>query len=132
MDDKGGMGTLRAGDNGFTCRPDNPATPGPDPTCGDQASMAWMHAIMTHASPHAGRVGLMYMLAGGTDASNTDPYSQKPSKADHWIKTGRHVMIAGADSAFYEAYRKNPDPDKSKPYAMWAGTPHQHLLVPVK
>ena len=132
MDDKGGMRTLRAGDNGFTCLPDNPATPGPDPMCVDQASMTWMHALMTHAAPPPGKVGLMYMLAGGTDASNTDPYSQKPSKADHWIKTGPHVMIAGADSAFYDAYPKNADPDTSKPYVMWAGTPYQHLMVPVK
>src|SRR3984893_19362781 len=32
-DPKGGMRTLRKGSNGFTCMPDNPATPGPDPMC---------------------------------------------------------------------------------------------------
>jgi hypothetical protein len=132
MDAKGGMRTLREGTNGFTCMPDEPSTPGPDPMCVDKASMDFLHAMMTHATPPAGKVGLMYMLEGGTDASNTDPYSKQPSAADHWIKTGPHLMIAGADAAFYDAYPKNPDPDTSQPYVMWAGTPYQHLMVPVK
>jgi hypothetical protein len=131
-DAKGEMRTLKTGTNGFTCMPDVPTTPGPDPMCLDKASMDWVHALMTKTAPPAGKVGLMYMLAGGTDASNTDPYSQKPSKADHWIKTGPHVMIAGADAAFYGQYPKSADPDTSAPYVMWAGTPYQHLMVPVK
>jgi len=129
MDGKGGMRTLRDGSNGFTCMPDEPSTPGPDPMCVDAASMDFLHALMTRGAPPAGHVGLMYMLAGGTDASNTDPYSTKPSAKDHWIKTGPHLMIGGADKAFYDAYA---DPDTSRPYVMWAGTPYQHLMVPVK
>lgn len=34
----GKMRTLREGSNGFTCMPDNPATPGPDPMCMDAAA----------------------------------------------------------------------------------------------
>ncbi len=132
MDEKGNMRTLRAGSNGFTCMPDEPSTPGPDPMCLDKASMEWVHALMSHAAPPKGKAGLMYMLAGGTDASNTDPYSTKPSRADHWIQTGPHLMLAGADDAFYAQYPKDADPDTSKPYVMWAGTPYQHLMVPVK
>ena len=132
MDAKGGMRTLRAGTNGFTCLPDNPETPGPDPMCADKASMEWMHAMMTHATPPAAKAGLMFMLAGGTDASNTDPYAAKPTASNHWIKTGPHVMIAGADTAFLEQFPKSEDPDTSVPYVMWAGTPYQHLMVPVK
>lgn len=132
MDAKGQMRTLRAGTNGFTCLPDNPETPGPDPMCVDKASMDWMNAMMSKATPAAGKVGLMYMLAGGTDASNTDPYAAKPTASNHWIKTGPHLMIAGADAAFYDAYPKSADPDTSRPYVMWAGTPYQHLMVPVK
>jgi hypothetical protein len=132
MDAKGGMRTLRPGTNGFTCMPDEPSTPGPDPMCLDKTSMDWVHALMTHATPEAGKVGLMYMLAGGTDASNTDPYSTKPSNADHWISTGPHLMIAGADAAFYQAYPRSADPDTTVPYVMWAGTPYEHLMVPVK
>lgn len=132
MDGKGGMRTLRDGSNGFTCMPDEPSTPGPDPMCVDAASMDFLHALLTKGTPPSGKVGLMYMLAGGTDASNTDPFSAKPSTKDHWIKTGPHLMIAGADSAFYDAYPKDPDPDTSRPYVMWAGTPYRHLMVPVK
>ena len=33
----GKMRTLRQGSNGFTCMPDNPTTPGPDPMCMDKA-----------------------------------------------------------------------------------------------
>jgi hypothetical protein len=87
---------------------------------------------MTNTAPPSGHVGLMYMLEGGTDASNTDPFSKKPSASEHWIKTGPHLMIAGADAAFYDAYPKLADPDTSQPYVMWAGTPYQHLMVPVK
>ncbi|SJM28187.1 exported hypothetical protein [Mesorhizobium delmotii] len=44
MDEKGAMRTLREGTNGFWCMPDNPATPGPDPMCGDANSMEWAMA----------------------------------------------------------------------------------------
>jgi hypothetical protein len=74
----------------------------------------------------------MYMLAGGTDASNTDPYAKKPTSANHWIKTGPHVMIVGADASFYDAYPKSADPDTKSPYVMWAGTPYQHLMAPIR
>ena len=131
MEADGKMRTLRKGTNGFTCMPDNPATPGPDPMCMDANAMEWAHAWMSHQTPPAGKVGFMYMLAGGTDASNTDPYAQKPESNNHWIKTGPHVMIVGADANFYDAYPKNPDPDTSQPYVMWAGTPYQHLMAPV-
>ncbi|MEI7037048.1 hypothetical protein [Fulvimonas yonginensis] len=131
MDANGKMRTLRQGSNGFTCIPDAPATPGPDPMCADKAAMGWVNAWLNHTTPPAGTVGFMYMLEGGTDASNTDPYATKP-KGEHWIKTGPHVMVVGADSAFYDQYPKNADPDTGAPYVMWAGTPYQHLMVPVR
>lgn len=131
-DEKGQMRMLRESTNGFTCMPDAPTTPGPDPMCMDKAAMEWVHAMITKSPPPAGKVGLMYMLAGGTDASNTDPYAAAPAANNHWIKTGPHLMIAGADAAFYDVYPKDADPDTSRPYVMWAGTPYQHLMVPVK
>lgn len=132
MDHDGNMRTLREGTNNFTCMPDNPATPGPDPMCMDQAAWEWAGAWMTHQNPPAGKVGFMYMLAGGTDASNTDPYATEPTATNHWVKTGPHIMIVGADPSFYDAYPKGADPDTSTPYVMWAGTPYQHLMAPVK
>jgi hypothetical protein len=132
MEAHGKMRTLRQGTNGFTCMPDNPATPGPDPMCMDKNSMEWVGAWVEHKSPPAGKVGFMYMLAGGTDASNTDPYAEKPAPNNNWIKTGPHVMIVGADASFYDTYPKSAKPDTSMPYVMWAGTPYQHLMVPIK
>ena len=132
MNTDGTMRTLRKGTNGFTCMPDNPATPGPDPMCMDKAAMQWAMAWVGHKTPPAGAMGFMYMLAGGTDASNTDPYAAKPSASNHWIKTGPHVMIVGADASFYDMYPKSADPDTSVPYVMWAGTPYMHLMIPIK
>lgn len=128
----GSMRNVRAGSNGFTCMADNPATPGPDPMCLDAAAMEWAGAWMGHKAPIAGKIGFMYMLSGGTDASNTDPYALKPTASNHWVKTGPHVMIVGADPAFYDMYPKSADPDTSVPYVMWAGTPYQHLMIPIK
>lgn len=132
MEADGAMRTLRKGTNGWTCMPDNPATPGPDPMCLDKNAMDWAGAWMSHKEPAAGKVGFMYMLAGGTDASNTDPFATGPTKTNHWIKTGPHVMVVGADASFYDSYPKGADPDTSMPYVMWAGTPYQHLMAPVK
>jgi hypothetical protein len=132
MDANGKMRTLHEGKNGFTCMPDNPATPGPDPMCMDKTSLDWANAWIAHKKPASGKVGFMYMLAGGTDASNTDPYATKPSSTNHWVKTGPHVMVVGADASFYDMYPKGADPDTSVPYVMWAGTPYQHLMIPIK
>ena len=128
----GKMRTLREGTNGFTCMPDNPATPGPDPMCMDKAAWEWAGAWMSHKAPASGKIGFMYMLSGGTDASNTDPYAAKPEAGNHWVKTGPHTMIVGAESSFYDMYPKGADPDTSVPYVMWPGTPYQHLMIPVK
>ena len=132
MEADGKMRTLKAGANGFSCMPDNPVTPGPDPMCMDKNAMEWVHAWVGHQPPAAGKVGLMYMLAGGTDASNTDPFASKPEAGNNWIETGPHIMIVGADASFYGSYPKDTKPDTSQPYVMWAGTPYQHLMAPVK
>ena len=132
MDAGGKMRTLRKGTNAFTCMGDNPETPGPDPMCMDKNAMEWLHAYLKREKPQVGKVGFMYMLAGGTDASNTDPYAKAPTTANHWIKTGPHVMVVGADPGFYESYPKKADPDTASPYVMWAGTPYQHLMAPVE
>src|SRR5450759_502367 len=58
-DPKGGMRTLRKGTNGFTCMPDNPETPGPDPMCWDKNASDWIDAYLNHKTPPAGKVGLM-------------------------------------------------------------------------
>ena len=75
----GQMRIVRDGTNGWWCMPDSPATPGPDPMCGDANAMEWAMAWIGHKEPPAGKVGFIYMLAGGTDASNTDPFATGPT-----------------------------------------------------
>lgn len=130
MDAAGKMTTLRAGTNGFTCMPDNPATPGPDPMCMDKNAMEWTAAWVGKKTPPAEQPGVMYMLAGGTDASNTDPYATEPTKGGDWIKTGPHLMIVGSAKAL-AGYPSGEMPDTAAPYVMWAGTPFAHLMIPV-
>jgi hypothetical protein len=125
----GAMRVVRKGSGGFTCMPDNPATPGPDPMCLDKNAMAWAEAWMGHKPPPQ-KVGFMYMLAGGTDASNTDPFAKAPTKTNHWVKTGPHVMIVGAPEILAD-YPAKADPDTTQPYVMWPGTPYAHLMIPV-
>jgi hypothetical protein len=126
----GAMTTLRQGSNGWTCMPDSPATPGPDPMCFDANAAKWVAAWVGHKPPAADAVGLMYMLEGGTDASNTDPYATKPTADNDWVKTGPHIMIVGAKNIL-AGMPSGAKPDTSVPYVMWAGTPYAHLMVPV-
>lgn len=126
----GKMRVVRAGSNGITCMPADPATPGPSQMCMDANAKEWLGAVMSHAAPPK-KVGFMYMLAGGTDASNTDPYASKPV-GGKWIATGPHVMIVGPAAAAMLGYPAGPNPDTSKPYTMWGGTPYAHLMIPVK
>ena len=125
------MRTVRKGTNNFTCMADNPDTPGPDPMCADANAMEWVQAWLGKKQPPASKVGVMYMLEGGTDASNTDPYATKPDATNNWIKTGPHVMVVGA-KGMMDAYSRQPKPDTAQPYVMWAGTPYEHLMLPVK
>lgn len=126
----GSMTTLRAGDNGWTCMPDNPKTPGHDPMCMDANALKWAAAWMAHKDPPADNVGLMYMLSGGSDASNTDPWGEKPADGK-WVETGPHVMVVGSDS-LNKLYPATASPDTSKPYVMFGGTPYAHMMIPVK
>jgi hypothetical protein len=130
MSADGSMRSLRTGHNGFTCFPDDPGTPGPDPMCADANAMLWMDAWMHHHAPPADKVGFMYMLAGASDASNTDPFARAPATGGHWVTTGPHVMVLNAPSLL-TSYPSGPDPDTSKPYVMFAGTPYAHLMIPV-
>lgn len=123
--------TVRKGTNNFSCMADNPETPGPDPMCADQNAMEWVDAWINKREPPQNKVGFMYMLAGGTDASNTDPHAQKPTANNNWIKTGPHVMVVGA-KGMMEGYPRDAKPDTSNPYVMWAGTPYEHLMLPVR
>jgi len=126
----GSMKTLRAGSNGWTCMPDNPQTPGHDPMCMDANAFKWAQAWMGHKDPPAGTVGLMYMLEGGSDASNTDPWGTKPADGGKWVETGPHVMVVGSKEIL-AGYPSGEQPDTKAPYVMFAGTRYAHLMIPI-
>ncbi|HVZ20119.1 MAG TPA: hypothetical protein VG871_03605, partial [Vicinamibacterales bacterium] len=71
-----------------------------------------------------------YMLMGGSDASNDDPYASGPAAGHQWVDTGAHVMLfnPGDRLAGYPTTAENP----KAPYVMWANTPYAHLMIPVK
>jgi hypothetical protein len=120
----GSMKTLRAGNNGFTCM-----VMGTDKMCNDANAMEFMHAVMTHAAP-PDKIGVSYMLAGDDGASNTEPGATSKTADNHWIVTGPHIMITGVASKAL-GYTEAKDPDPTKPYMMWAGTPYEHAMIPV-
>jgi hypothetical protein len=127
----GKIRVVRKGTNNFTCMADNPASPGPDPMCGDQNAMEWAKAWIEKKEPAPNKVGFLYMLVEGSDASNTDPFAQKPEADNNWVKTGPHVMVVGA-KGMMEGYPRDAKPDTSQPYVMWPGTPYEHLMLPVQ
>lgn len=127
----GKMQTLREGKSGWWCMPDQPSTPTKDPMCGDANAMAWVEAWLGKSEPPKDKVGLIYMLAGGSDSSNTDPYATGETNDNNWITTGPHIMVLNA-MPMMSGYPADPKPDTTKPYVMWAGTPYAHLMVPVQ
>lgn len=128
-DDK--MRTLHPGTGQWTCMPGNADPAHPDPMCGDKNAMEWATAWMGHKEPPPNKVGFMYMLRGDNGASNTDPYATKEAPSNNWIKTGSHVMIVGSGAKLLDGYPRDAKADPTKPYVMWPGTPHEHLMMPV-
>jgi hypothetical protein len=124
------MTELRAGTNGWTCGPDSPNTPDADPMCMDANAMEWAMAWIGHETPAAEKPGIIYMLSGGSDSSNTDPYATGPSEGGSWITTGPHMMVVGS-AAVLEGYKGGANPDTKAPFVMWEGTPYAHLMIPV-
>ncbi len=129
FDDKMQMRTLRQGTNGWTCVGDGPS-PGVDPMCVDKNGVEWMMAWMHKTNPPADKMGFGYMLMGGSDASNTDPFATAPAAGQPWVDTGPHVMVLNIGTR-YEGYPTTPDNPKA-PYVMFPNTPYAHLMLPVK
>lgn len=129
LDDTGNFVVLREGTNGWTCLPDAPGTPHLDPMCLDQTWLGWLHAIVAHKAPDKRSLGLAYMLQGGSDASNTDPFATEPAAGDQWIASSPHVMLLQPDPLDQSVF--STDPDAGGPWIMWAGTPYEHIMMPV-
>ena len=120
----GNVQTLRDSKNGFNC-----LVMLGDVMCADANSMAFFDAAMKKQTP-PDKLGLAYMLRGDQGASNTDPTASKKTADNHWVVTGPHIMIVGADVKDL-GLPDSADADPTKPYLMWAGTPYAHAMIPV-
>jgi hypothetical protein len=126
------MKTVQQGTNGFTCMPDNPKSPGNDPMCLDESGMAWLHALKAKEEPPAGKPGFIYMLMGGSVASNIDPYATEPAAGGKWVEDPPHMMILNVKEMQSVYPQPGETPDTTQSYVMWADTPYEHLMMPVK
>ena len=124
---KGEMRTVKKGTNEFTCM----VSPAGSPMCMDPDAMEWAKAWQSHG-PAPDKTGFIYMLAGDTGASNTDPYATGQKPDNHWVQTGSHVMVVGAAAKNMQGYPRTAEADPTKPYVMWPGTPYEYLMIPVK
>ena len=123
------MKVLKQGTNDWTCFADGPS-PGVDPMCLDQNGLEWANAWMSKKDPPKGKLGIGYMLMGGSDASNTDPFATTPAPSGKWVDTGPHMMVLNIGNSF-AGYPTTADNTKV-PYVMFPGTPYAHLMIPVK
>ena len=131
FDAKMNMRTLREGTNGFTCMPDVPESPGPDPMCVDMGGMTWTEAWLAHQAPPRGVIGFGYMLAGGSDPDNMDAFATQPPTGSQWVTTGPHVMLFNVGDMTGH-YPTGKQPNTAAPYVMYPGTPYAHLMIPVQ
>ena len=129
VDDQGNFIVLREGSTGWSCFPDAPGTPSLDPMCLDATWMNWLGALIAQKDPETKVPGLAYMLQGGSDASNTDPYATEPAEGDEWVSSPPHVMLLLPGELDQSVF--STDHASGGPYIMWAGTPYEHIMMPV-
>ncbi len=120
---------LREGSNGWFCFPDAPGTPGNDPSCIDQTWLDWTYAFYAGEEPSVTVLGLAYMLQGGSDPSNTDPYALEPAAGEEWVASPPHIMILLPGALDQTVF--STDHHSGVPYIMWAGTPYEHIMMPI-
>jgi hypothetical protein len=123
---------LKSGTGAYTCMPTPPdirAKGGREPMCLDKVWAAWGDAWMNKKPFKAEGVGIAFMLAGDTGASNTDPYATQKTATNQWVVEGPHLMFIVPDTAQLEGL--STDPHNGGPYVMWKGTPYAHIMVPV-
>jgi hypothetical protein len=89
-----------------------------------------LHADATKSAP-PDKIGFIYMLQGGWDFSNTDPFATKPEAGKATI-TGPHVMVVGPRMKSVPGYdRTGEGVDTAIPYVMWKDTQYEHLMIPI-
>ncbi|WP_428774362.1 hypothetical protein [Vibrio sp.] len=120
---------LQEGDSNYTCFPTPAQLSGKAPMCMDGPWMEWADAWTNNKPFQAKAIGISYMLAGDSGASNIDPYAKEPTDDNQWVREGPHLMIITPDAALLDSLPT--DPSYGGPYVMWKGTPYVHIMIPV-
>jgi hypothetical protein len=128
VDENGKPVVLREGTNGWVCYPDYAGSPHNDPSCYDEAWQSWNDALGNGTEPSITRIGLAYMLQGGSETSMDEPLGELPEGQD-WIYSPPHIMIIVPPGMEMPQY--GSDHTTGEPYLMWANTPYRHYMVPV-
>lgn len=128
FDADGQLVVLREGTNGWTCLPDDPGTSTNDPGCLDAETMGFLYAFVAREAPDVTVPGFGYHLQGCEVLSNSDPGATEPA-ADHWASSAPYMMIVLPATVDLSGF--STDEHSKGPFVMWAGTPYQHLMVPV-
>jgi len=120
----GAITVLVQGTNEWVCTPGNENKIGDPPMCMNPMGMRWMmDAMQGKPKPTNTAPGMIYMLCGATQRSNTDP-ADKTSPA---IPIGPHWMITWP---FDAAANGLPTTVRDKgAWVMFAGTPYAYLHV---
>jgi hypothetical protein len=120
----GTMTVLVKGTNEWVCTPGDENKIGAPPMCMNPMGMRWMmDAMQGKPKPTNSAPGMIYMLCGATQHSNTDP-SDRTSPA---IPIGPHWMITWP---FDAAASGLPTTVRDKgAWVMFAGTPYAYLHV---
>jgi hypothetical protein len=120
----GTMTILFKGTNEWVCTPGDENKIGDPPMCMNPMGMQWMmDAMQRKPKPTNTAPGMIYMLCGATQHSNTDP-ADRTSPA---IPIGPHWMITWP---FNAAANGLPTTVRDKgAWVMFAGTPYEYLHV---
>ena len=127
-----GAGTteLQAGESRYTCLPPRLTRPTPDSMCLDPVWLAFFTARMKGEVSVKEGIGVAYMLQGGNSASTDDPALPKPREGEDWVLDPPHVMLLSPDALDSEYFPNVPD--AGGPWILYAGTPYEVLMIPVK
>ena len=124
MDGQGNLVVLRQGTNEWVCFPGDENEIGNVPMCADPMGLQWMQDIMAKKpKPTNTAPGIIYMLCGATQHSNSDPFD-RTSPA---IPIGPHWMIIWP----YDAARDGlPNTVRDAgAWVMFDGTPYAYLHI---
>lgn len=131
-DKTGKSAVLKEGTNGWVCYPSKPQSKyvKNDSMCLDKQWQEWFASVVENRKPKITAIGYAYMVSGDAWESNTDPMGATgPTATNQWHHWGPHVMVVYPEASMLAGIPTTPT---SGPYVMMAGTPHAHVMWPVK